>query len=64
MGMTITVYEVDRHGQTRVIRPTTQVVPLKDPPRTSRYPPCECDRCGNGTPRHIAEPTRYRRNDT
>lgn len=64
MGMTIKVYEVDRHGRTRVVRPKTEVVPLKDLPRTSAYPSCECDRCGKGTPRHIAGPTRYRRNGT
>lgn len=62
--MTIAVYEVDRYGRTRIIRPKTEVVPLKDLPLSSKYPPCKCDRCSKGTPRHIAGPTRYRRNDT
>ena len=51
MGMTIKVYKVDRHGRARVIRPITEVVPLKAPPRTSAYPACECDRCTQGVHR-------------
>ena len=51
MPMTIKVYEVDRHGRTRIIRPTTEVTPLKGPPRTLAYPACACDRCGKNTPR-------------
>ncbi|MGW3166994.1 hypothetical protein ACWC9Q_29870 [Streptomyces sp. NPDC001142] len=46
--MTIKVYEVDRYGRTRVIRPTTKVVPLKTPPQTDAYPACACDRCKGG----------------
>ncbi|MEE1769312.1 hypothetical protein PUR34_14425 [Streptomyces sp. JV185] len=64
MAMTIKVYEVDRYGRTRIVRHKSEVVPLKAPPRTSAYPPCRCDRCGKDAPRHIAEPTRHRRNVT
>ncbi|MFE7354377.1 hypothetical protein ACFU8Q_14510 [Streptomyces sp. NPDC057543] len=43
--MTIKVYEVDRYGRTRVVRPKAEVTPLKTvEPRTS-FPDCECDQC-------------------
>ncbi|MFC5915766.1 hypothetical protein [Streptomyces pulveraceus] len=51
--MTIKVYQVDRHGQTNTVRPKTDVIPLKGPPESTKYPPCEYDRCSKGTPRHI-----------
>ncbi|MFF9346845.1 hypothetical protein [Streptomyces sp. NPDC014734] len=50
MAMTIKVYEVDRYGRTRVVRPTTEVVPLGRLPMTADYPACECDRCGGRRP--------------
>ncbi|MCX5341743.1 hypothetical protein OG315_17720 [Streptomyces atratus] len=51
MSMTLKVYEVDRQGRTRVVRPKAEVTPLKNPPQTSAYPACECDRCTAGTDR-------------
>ncbi|SCD32618.1 hypothetical protein GA0115234_100425 [Streptomyces sp. DvalAA-43] len=46
--MTIKVYEVDRYGLARIIRPRAEVDPLKDPPESSKYPPCQCGRCEVG----------------
>ncbi|MEU2837213.1 hypothetical protein ABZ776_08950 [Streptomyces sp. NPDC007076] len=43
--MTIKVYEVDRHGRTRVVRPEAEVSLLETVEETSAYPACECDQC-------------------
>lgn len=45
MTMTIKVYEVNREGTVRVVRPEAEVTPLKTVDQTSAYPACECDRC-------------------
>ncbi|MFE2934085.1 hypothetical protein [Streptomyces sp. NPDC059278] len=45
MAMTIKVYEVDRHGRTRVRRPTTEVVPVEVVEEQFVYPACRCPRC-------------------
>ncbi|WP_406386952.1 hypothetical protein [Streptomyces sp. NBC_01618] len=45
MTMTIKVYEVDRYGRTRVVRPEAEVVPLKTVDQSSAFPACECDQC-------------------
>ncbi|MER8086629.1 hypothetical protein ABTZ57_16200 [Streptomyces sp. NPDC094048] len=45
MAMTIKVYEVDRNGRTRVIRPEAEVTPLKTVDQSAAYPVCECDQC-------------------
>ncbi|MFB7007906.1 MULTISPECIES: hypothetical protein [unclassified Streptomyces] len=45
MPMTIKVYEVDRYGKTRVVRPEAEVVPAKTVDQSSAYPDCECDQC-------------------
>ncbi|MFD7429079.1 hypothetical protein [Streptomyces sp. NPDC059814] len=45
MAMTIKVYEVNRAGTTvRVLRPETEVVPLKTVDRRAAFPDCECPR--------------------
>ncbi|MBH0242362.1 hypothetical protein I3W98_05515 [Streptomyces cavourensis] len=46
--MTIKVYEVNRDGITRVIRPEAEVVPLEQPETTDRFPACECPECRSG----------------
>lgn len=43
--MTIKVYEVDRQGLTRVLRPEAEVVPVETMDDTSAFPDCECTRC-------------------
>lgn len=43
--MTIKVYEVDREGGTRVIRPEAEVAPLDRPEYAPEYPACECPTC-------------------
>ncbi len=43
--MTIKVYEVDREGGARVIRPEAEVKPLDRPEYAPRYPTCECSTC-------------------
>ncbi len=43
--MTIKVYEVNRDGVTRVIRPEAAVVPLEQPEATHQFPACECPGC-------------------
>ncbi|WP_406420071.1 hypothetical protein [Streptomyces sp. NBC_00842] len=43
--MTIKVYQVDRNGVTRVVRPATEVVPVKTVDQSAAYPVCECDQC-------------------
>ncbi|MFD8399500.1 hypothetical protein ACFV2V_13965 [Streptomyces sp. NPDC059698] len=48
--MTIKVYEVNREGVTRVIRPEAEVVPLEQAEETHRFPACECPECHGGTP--------------
>lgn len=48
--MTIKVYEVDRHGLTRVLRPEAPVIPVVTVDRTAAFPDCEC-------PRHRAADT-------
>lgn len=40
--MTIKVYEVNRSGTVRVLRPETEVVPVKTVDPTAAYPDCEC----------------------
>jgi hypothetical protein len=45
MAMTIKVYEVNREGVTRVVRPEAEVTPLKTVDQSSAYPACECKRC-------------------
>lgn len=45
MAMTLKVYEVTRHGTVTVVRPEAEVVPLKAPEASSRYPACRCERC-------------------
>ncbi|MGW1658548.1 hypothetical protein [Streptomyces atratus] len=45
MTMTIKVYEVDRYGGTRVVRPEAEVVPLKTVDQSYAYPACKCDQC-------------------
>ncbi len=47
-SMTLKVYEVDRYGRTRVIRPKAEVVPAKTVSQSSALPPCECARCQGG----------------
>lgn len=42
--MTIKVYEVNRAGTTRVVRPQAEVVPLETAEESSAYPACECPR--------------------
>lgn len=44
MAMTIKVYEVDRAGIVRVLRPRTEVVPVEIVEQRAAYPPCECPR--------------------
>ncbi|MFD3975651.1 hypothetical protein [Streptomyces cyaneofuscatus] len=48
MTMTIKVYEVDREGGTRVIRPETEVAPLERPEYAPEYPACACLTCSEG----------------
>ncbi|MFJ7252403.1 hypothetical protein ACIQWV_07385 [Streptomyces sp. NPDC098085] len=45
MAMTIKVYEVDRYGKTRVVRPESEVVPAKTVDQSFAFPACECDHC-------------------
>jgi hypothetical protein len=45
MAMTLRVYEVNRAGTTvRVLRPTTEVVPVETADESAAYPPCDCPR--------------------
>ncbi|MBT2380682.1 hypothetical protein J7E90_26065 [Streptomyces sp. ISL-111] len=48
MTMTIKVYEVDREGGTRVIRPEAEVAPLDRPEYAPEYPACKCPTCAEG----------------
>ncbi|MEU3216468.1 hypothetical protein [Streptomyces sp. NPDC006971] len=45
MAMTIKVYEVDRYGRTRVVRPKAEVVPAEMVELSTEFPVCRCDRC-------------------
>jgi hypothetical protein len=45
MPMTIKVYEVDRYGRTRIVRPAAEVTPAKTVESRTAYPACECPRC-------------------
>ncbi|MFE1404932.1 hypothetical protein ACFW5D_14960 [Streptomyces sp. NPDC058770] len=45
MAMTIKVYEVDRYGGTRIVRPKAEVVPARTVELSTEYPACRCDRC-------------------
>lgn len=51
MTMTLKVYEVNRAGTVRVLRPTAPVRPVATAEPRSAYPDCECPRC---LPRHDA----------
>lgn len=42
--MTIKVYEVNRAGITRVLRPETEVEPLATVDPSAAFPDCECPR--------------------
>lgn len=44
MGMTLKVYEVDRAGITRVLRPEAEVVPVTTVDPSAAFPDCECPR--------------------
>ncbi len=46
--MTLKVYEVDRYGRTRVVRPKGEVVPAETVELSAEYPACQCDRCTGG----------------
>ncbi|MEW1627744.1 hypothetical protein [Streptomyces sp. NPDC089173] len=48
MTMTIKVYEVNREGGTRVIRPESEVTPLEGPEFSHEFPACECSACAEG----------------
>ncbi|MEU3655745.1 hypothetical protein AB0E67_23625 [Streptomyces sp. NPDC032161] len=48
MSMTIKVYEVDRYGRTRVVRPKAEVVPAETVELSTAFPACRCDRCKGG----------------
>ncbi|MFC9248061.1 hypothetical protein ACFT7S_29775 [Streptomyces sp. NPDC057136] len=43
--MTIKVYEVNREGSVRVVRPEAEVVPAKTVDQRAAYPACQCDQC-------------------
>lgn len=43
--MTIKVYEVDRYGCVRVVRPKAEVVPVATVETSAAYPACQCLRC-------------------
>ncbi|RPK64463.1 hypothetical protein EES43_09670 [Streptomyces sp. ADI96-02] len=43
--MTIKVYEVDREGRIRVIRPESEVTPLESPEYSNQFPACACRAC-------------------
>ncbi|MFD4861315.1 hypothetical protein [Streptomyces atratus] len=45
MTMTIKVYEVDRYGQTRIRRPTTEIAPVEVVEENFVCPPCQCPKC-------------------
>lgn len=45
MAMTMKVYEVNRDGGIRVLRPEAEVVPLETAEPSSVYPACQCDKC-------------------
>ncbi len=45
MALTIRVYEANRAGIIRVLRPTTEVVPVEVPERRAAFPDCACPRC-------------------
>ncbi|MFB6813132.1 hypothetical protein ACFCV8_01095 [Streptomyces sp. NPDC056347] len=45
MSMTIKVYEVDRYGCTRVVKPTAEVTPADSIPASHALPPCQCTQC-------------------
>ncbi|MFD9952489.1 hypothetical protein [[Kitasatospora] papulosa] len=45
MAMTMKVYEVNRYGGIRVLRPEGEVTPLKAVEKSSAYPSCQCPRC-------------------
>ncbi|MFB6817144.1 hypothetical protein ACFCV8_21620 [Streptomyces sp. NPDC056347] len=48
MTMTIKVYEVDRYGCTRIVKPEAEVTPVTAVPISSELPPCQCERCTGG----------------
>ncbi|WP_203233201.1 hypothetical protein [Streptomyces sp. Tue 6075] len=48
MAMTIKVYEVDREGRTQVIRPESEVTPLKEAEYSHAFPACKCHTCVKG----------------
>lgn len=43
--MTIKVYEVTREGTVRIVRPASEVVPVKTVEETFAFPACECPQC-------------------
>ncbi|MER6103634.1 hypothetical protein ABT115_15250 [Streptomyces sp. NPDC001832] len=43
--MTIKVYEVNREGTVRIVRPEAEVTPLKTVDQSSAFPACECNQC-------------------
>lgn len=45
MAMTMKVYEVNRDGDVRVVRPEAEIDPLTTPEQSSAYPECQCQRC-------------------
>lgn len=45
MTMTLKVYEVNRAGAVRVLRPEAEVEPVTTADPTAAYPDCECRRC-------------------
>lgn len=45
MTMTMKVYEVNRDGGIRVLRPEGEVPPLKEPEASSVFPACRCGQC-------------------
>lgn len=49
MSMTLKVYEVDRYGRTRIVRPKTEVTPVDFIPVCQAYPVCRCRRCTGTT---------------
>ncbi|MFH9393537.1 hypothetical protein [Streptomyces sp. NPDC017413] len=48
MTMTIKVYEVDREGRARVLRPEAEVIPLEEPEFSNEFAACECRLCTGG----------------
>ncbi|MFB7913587.1 hypothetical protein [Streptomyces sp. NPDC056061] len=48
MTMVIKVYEVDRYGRTRVVRPKAEVVPAETVEPSTEFPACRCDQREGG----------------